>query len=216
MFTSQSRLRASPAPASACRVSSRPASTSLAPPSCLALPGSQSATFSMRRRSRRRFPPQRTRPPSTSNLFATLLHTQAAAGVGAGCGLAFFAGLRGGRVALSGLLPAVEPPSLDNLKADAALSLSIGGATGTFVGVVPDFSDNPFLGPSHLQRPSLSESARRASCRIASRKLSCRRSKPPSRPPTSAARRLVPITSSTHLQQPAAFTHHKVLQLCLV
>ena len=118
----------------------------------------------MRRRSRRRFPPQRTRPPSTSNLFATLLHTQAAAGVGAGCGLAFFAGLRGGRVALSGLLPAVEPPSLDNLKADAALSLSIGGATGTFVGVVPDFSDNPFLGPSHLQRPSLSESARRASC----------------------------------------------------
>ena len=111
-------------------------------------------------------PSASTHPP-TFYLRSVCHHTQAAAGVGAGCGLAFFAGLRGGRVALSGLLPAVEPPSLDNLKADAALSLSIGGATGTFVGVVPDFSDNPFLGPSHLQRPSLSESARRASTRRA-------------------------------------------------
>ena len=34
----------------------------------------------------------------------------------------------------------------DNLKDDAALSVSIGGATGTFVGVVVDFADNPFIG----------------------------------------------------------------------
>ena len=68
----------------------------------------------------------------------------AAAGVGTGCGTAFFAGLRLGRYALP--LPAVAGADGDNLKDDAALSVSIGGATGTFVGVVVDFADNPFIG----------------------------------------------------------------------
>eukprot|EP00966_Prymnesium_polylepis_P271395 6270556-Prymnesium_polylepis.1 len=72
----------------------------------------------------------------------------AAVGVGAGCGSAFFAGLRAGRMGLSGVLPAVEGPTAANTKDDAALSVSIAGATGTFVGVVVDFADNPFIGTS--------------------------------------------------------------------
>jgi hypothetical protein len=69
----------------------------------------------------------------------------AAAGVGICCGTAFFAGLRLGRLAL-GSLPAVAPGDAVNLKGDAELSLSIAAATGTFVGVVVDFADNPFIG----------------------------------------------------------------------
>ncbi len=78
------------------------------------------------------------------NVLAEQPFLVAAAGVGAGCGAAFFAGLRLGRYALP--LPAVAGADGDNLKDDAALSVSIGGATGTFVGVVVDFADNPFIG----------------------------------------------------------------------
>ena len=80
--------------------------------------------------------------------FPRMLETQpflyAAAGVGAACGSAFFVGLRAGRIVLP--FPAVEGGTMANLKDDFALSVAIGGATGTFVGVVTDFADNPFIG----------------------------------------------------------------------
>ena len=72
--------------------------------------------------------------------------TSAASGVGAACGSAFCVGLRGGRSLLP--FPAVEGPTLENLRDDFTLSAAIGGATGTFVGVVVDFADNPFIGTS--------------------------------------------------------------------
>ena len=59
----------------------------------------------------------------------------AAAGTTVVCGLAFFGGLRVARKIYPQLgLKAIEPPSYANLKADATLSISIGGATGCFVG----------------------------------------------------------------------------------
>ena len=84
------------------------------------------------------------------NIFESSPFAVAAAATGIGCGSAFFAGLRLGRTVLgsSGLFSYVEPPNLANLKDDAALSVAIAGATGTFVGVVVDFPDNPFIGTS--------------------------------------------------------------------
>lgn len=78
------------------------------------------------------------------NIFETAPFLTAAAAVGAGCGSAFFVGLRAGRSLLP--FPAVEGPTTTNLRDDATLSVAIGGATGTFVGVVIDFADNPFIG----------------------------------------------------------------------
>jgi len=51
-----------------------------------------------------------------------------------GCGTAFYVGLRAGRTLWSPLLYGVESTNYANLKADAALSLSVGAATGCFVG----------------------------------------------------------------------------------
>jgi hypothetical protein len=65
---------------------------------------------------------------------------QTAAGVVAGCGAAFFCGLRGGRLLYSDVLSGVESATYSNLKADAALSVSIGGATGAFVGTDVSFA----------------------------------------------------------------------------
>jgi len=56
------------------------------------------------------------------------------AGTWAGCGLAFYAGLRVGRTILSGFMSHIEEPTYDNSKNDASLSCVIGGATGFFVG----------------------------------------------------------------------------------
>jgi len=56
------------------------------------------------------------------------------AGTWAGCGLAFYAGLRAGRTILSGILTHIEEPTYENSKNDASLSCVIGGATGFFVG----------------------------------------------------------------------------------
>jgi hypothetical protein len=56
------------------------------------------------------------------------------AGTWAGCGLAFYAGLRAGRTILSGFMTHIEEPSYENSKNDASLSYVIGGATGFFVG----------------------------------------------------------------------------------
>lgn len=82
------------------------------------------------------------------NVLETAPFLAAAAGVGVGCGSAFLLGLRGMRATLGGTLSAIEPRTASNLNDDAALSVAIGGATGTFVGVVVDFADNPFLGTS--------------------------------------------------------------------
>lgn len=56
------------------------------------------------------------------------------AGTWAGCGLAFYAGLRAGRTILSGFLNHVQEPTYENSKTDVSLSCVIGGATGFFVG----------------------------------------------------------------------------------
>ena len=56
------------------------------------------------------------------------------AGTWAGCGLAFYLGLRAGRTLLPRFLRYVEEPTYENSKNDASLSLAIGGATGFFVG----------------------------------------------------------------------------------
>lgn len=56
------------------------------------------------------------------------------AGTWAGCGLAFYLGLRAGRTILSGYLEHIEGPTYENSKNDASLSVAIGGATGFFVG----------------------------------------------------------------------------------
>lgn len=51
-----------------------------------------------------------------------------------GCGTAFYAGLRVGRTLLPSFLEYVEEPTYENSKTDMSLSVSIGGATGFFVG----------------------------------------------------------------------------------
>ena len=51
-----------------------------------------------------------------------------------GCGTAFYAGLRVSRTVLPNILPHIDPCSDDNKAKDATLALSIGGATGFFVG----------------------------------------------------------------------------------
>jgi len=57
-----------------------------------------------------------------------------AAGAWAGCGLAFFTGLRIFRTLYNPVLPHVATNSTKNFRDDACLSLSIGGASGAFVG----------------------------------------------------------------------------------
>ena len=86
------------------------------------------------------------------NVLATAPFFAAAAGTGAACDFAFFLGLRGFRAAFGRCAPtafsAVAPPTAENRRDDAGLSLAVAGATGTFVGVVVDFADNPFIGTS--------------------------------------------------------------------
>jgi hypothetical protein len=65
---------------------------------------------------------------------ANLTFGQVFAGTWAGCGLAFYGGLRAGRTLLSGPLEYVEEPTYENSKNDASLSVAIGSATGFFVG----------------------------------------------------------------------------------
>merc|ERR1711988_1387310 len=64
-----------------------------------------------------------------------------AAGVVVGCGSMFFIGLRFARATWSKVLSTVAPASYANLKADAQLSLSVGGATGCFVGTDVSFGE---------------------------------------------------------------------------
>jgi hypothetical protein len=55
-------------------------------------------------------------------------------GTWAGCGLAFYGGLRLTRTLLHGRLQYIHEPTYVNSKTDASLSVAIGGATGFFVG----------------------------------------------------------------------------------
>eukprot|EP00977_Amphora_coffeiformis_P027120 scaffold33867_cov154-Amphora_coffeaeformis.AAC.2 len=55
-------------------------------------------------------------------------------GTWAGCGVAFYLGLRVGRTILSGPMKYIEEPTYENQKNDASLSAAIGGATAFFVG----------------------------------------------------------------------------------
>lgn len=63
------------------------------------------------------------------------------------CGATFFVGLRFFRALYSKLGLAIGSNSYANLKTDAALSVSIGGATGAFVGTDVNYlpTQNPFL-----------------------------------------------------------------------
>lgn len=63
------------------------------------------------------------------------------------CGLAFFTGLRGGRVLYGkGMgFKGVEENTYGNLKADAALSFAVGGAAGGFVGTDVSYGDGNWL-----------------------------------------------------------------------
>lgn len=72
----------------------------------------------------------------------------AVCGTTVACALAFFGGLRIARLIfpVAGLT-GVEKPSYSNLKADAKLSVSIGGATGAFVGTDVSFGDANWLRP---------------------------------------------------------------------
>jgi len=63
-----------------------------------------------------------------------------------GCGTAFYVGLRLGRSVWSPLLYGVEANNYANLKADAALSLSVGAATGCFVGTDLSFGSDNWMG----------------------------------------------------------------------
>lgn len=64
------------------------------------------------------------------------------------CGTLFFIGLRFSRIIYNTTLVGIEKPTYANLKADAGLSVAIGGATGCFVGTDVSFApgDN-FLAP---------------------------------------------------------------------
>ena len=65
---------------------------------------------------------------------ANLSFNEVFLGTWAGCGLAFYGGLRVGRTLLSGPFEHIHEPTYENSKTDASLSVAIGGATGFFVG----------------------------------------------------------------------------------
>jgi len=65
---------------------------------------------------------------------ADLSFSEVLFGTWAGCGLAFYGGLRMARTILSGPFEHIHEPTYDNSKTDASLSVAIGGATGFFVG----------------------------------------------------------------------------------
>jgi len=74
-----------------------------------------------------------------------LSFNQSVVGVGAACALAFFGGLRACRTVYSPFMGGVEEPTYQNLKADAQLSVAIGGATGCFVGTDVSYGDANWL-----------------------------------------------------------------------
>jgi len=85
--------------------------------------------------------------------MANFTFAPAAAGTMMGCGLAFFVGLRFGRIFWSPRLRGVAAPSYANLKADAQLSMAVGGATGAFVGTDVGFVDPTTGVDTNVLRP---------------------------------------------------------------
>lgn len=65
---------------------------------------------------------------------ANLPFNQVFLGTWAGCGLAFYLGLRAARTVMSGPMQYIEAPTFANSQTDMGLSVAIGGATGFFVG----------------------------------------------------------------------------------
>ena len=84
---------------------------------------------------------------------ASFTFVPAAAGTMLGCTIAFFVGLRFGRIIWSSKLRGVAAPSYANLKADAQLSLAVGGATGSFVGTDVGFVDPTTGVDTNILRP---------------------------------------------------------------
>lgn len=63
------------------------------------------------------------------------------------CGMAFFTGLRLGRQVYGPIFAGVDTPNYANLKADAALSVAVGGAAGCFVGTDVSYAGANWLRP---------------------------------------------------------------------
>ena len=63
------------------------------------------------------------------------------------CGTMFYTGLRLGRYFLSPVLTAIPAADYGNLRADAQLSVAIGGATACFVGTDVSYGDGNWLRP---------------------------------------------------------------------
>lgn len=61
--------------------------------------------------------------------------------------MAFFTGLRLGRMFYGSMLEGVEESSYANLKADAALSVAVGGAAGAFLGTDVSYEAANWLRP---------------------------------------------------------------------
>ena len=92
----------------------------------------------------------------SGGIWQPFVNTLQAAGLGfntslvltAGCGtLAFFSGLRLGRLIYSPIFAGVEEANYANLKADAALSVAVGGAAGCFVGTDVSYAGANWLRP---------------------------------------------------------------------
>ncbi len=60
--------------------------------------------------------------------------------------LAFFTGLRLGRLVYAPIFEGVEEATYANLKADAALSVAVGGAAGCFLGTDVSYGAANYLG----------------------------------------------------------------------
>jgi hypothetical protein len=92
----------------------------------------------------------------SGGVWQPFVNTLQAAGLGfnsslvltAGCGtLAFFSGLRIFRAIYSPIFSGVEEATYANLKADAALSVAVGGAAGCFVGTDVSYAGANWLRP---------------------------------------------------------------------
>ena len=92
----------------------------------------------------------------SGGIWQPFVNTLQAAGLGfntslvltAGAGtLAFFSGLRLGRLIYSPIFAGVEEANYANLKADAALSVAVGGAAGCFVGTDVSYAGANWLRP---------------------------------------------------------------------
>ena len=81
-----------------------------------------------------------------SSFFRATGFHQTVIGTLVGCGTAFYVGLRVGRTVWSPLLYGVEATNYANLKADAALSVSVGAATACFVGTDLSFGAANWMG----------------------------------------------------------------------